>query len=40
MLTCGKHTHIEGLLPDVLKTNQYEFELYIRIFLYKFIHLY
>ena len=34
-MTCGKHTHIEGPFLVVLKTNQYEFEWYICIFLYR-----
>ena len=35
-----QHTRIEGPFPVVLKTNQYEFECYSYIFLYRFIHLY
>ena len=37
MVTCGKHTGIEGLFPVVLKTNHYEFEWYI---LYSYTDLY
>ena len=34
MVMCGKHTHIEGLFPVILKTKQHEFEWYILTYLY------